>query len=465
MSETSIFNRLASAIAEDWTAHARPEQIPPPGAWIVWLILSGRGWGKTRTGAEWIKGLIVSGKAKRVALVGATASDVRDVMIEGQSGILSVCADWDRPVYEPSKRRITFKNGAVATAYSAEEPDRLRGPQHDAAWCDELAAWTNVRDVWDQLQFGLRLGKTPRCCVTSTPRPIPLLKQLIARPDVHVTKGKTSDNAANLAPTFLTAIVNRYEGTRLGRQELDGDILDDVPGALWNRDLLEATRVAKGEAPPMRRIVVAIDPAVSTGENSDLTGIIVAGLGADGAGYVIEDLSGRYSPTEWARRAIGAYHLHKADRIIAEANQGGAMVETTLRAVDAYVPVRLVHASRAKITRAEPISALFEQHKAHVVGGLPELEDELCSYEPGSPNSPDRLDAMVWALTDLQIAFGSTPLTYHVPPMGRSRSDVIAQYDPANEGVSAPPGGWPIDSPRAGVAGGFGNLGWSHNRR
>jgi phage terminase large subunit-like protein len=372
----SIFARLAETLADDWSAHARPEQLEPAGTWNIWLILSGRGWGKSRTGAEWVKSLIVSGKAKRVALVGATAADVRDVMIEGQSGLLSVCADWDRPNYEPSKRRITFKNGAVATAYSAEEADRLRGPQHDAAWCDELAAWSNVQATWDQLQFGLRLGKKPRCCVTSTPRPIKLLKELIARPDVHVTKGKTSDNAANLAETFLTAIVSRYQGTRLGRQELDGDILDDVPGALWSRDMVEACRIPKGTEPPMRRIVVAIDPAISVTETSDATGIIVAGLGDDGHGYVLEDLSGKHSPTEWAIKAIAAYKRHKADRIVAEANQGGAMVETTLRAVDRAVPVRLVHASRGKITRAEPVSALYEQSRVHHVGCFPELEDE-----------------------------------------------------------------------------------------
>jgi phage terminase large subunit-like protein len=327
----SIFARLAETLADDWSVHARPEQLEPAGNWNIWVILSGRGWGKTRTGAEWVKSLIVSGKAKRVALVGATAADVRDVMIEGQSGLLSVCADWDKPLYEPSKRRITFKNGAVATAYSAEEADRLRGPQHDAAWCDELAAWSNVQATWDQLQFGLRLGKKPRCCVTSTPRPIKLLKELITRPDVHVTKGKTSDNAANLAETFLTAIVSRYAGTRLGRQELDGDILDDVPGALWSRDMIEACRITKGTEPSMRRIVVAIDPAISVTETSDSTGIVVAGLGDDGHGYVLEDLSGKYSPTEWATRAVAAYKRHKADRIVAESNQGGAMVESTLR--------------------------------------------------------------------------------------------------------------------------------------
>jgi len=278
----SIFARLAENLRDDWSVHARPEQLEPAGDWNVWLILSGRGWGKTRTGSEYIKSLIVSGKARRVALIGSTAADVRDTMIEGETGLLSVCRDWDRPLYEPSKRRLTFKNGAIATAYSAEEADRLRGPQHDLMWCDELAAWSNVRAAWDMAMFGLRLGKKPRVCVTTTPRPIPLLKELIQRHDVHITRGKTSDNAANLAETFLTAIVSKYAGTRLGRQELDGDILDDVPGALWTRDMIEACRIPKGTEPPMRRIVVAIDPAISVTETSDATGIVICGLGDDG---------------------------------------------------------------------------------------------------------------------------------------------------------------------------------------
>jgi phage terminase large subunit-like protein len=414
MPET-VYARLAEALRNDWAVHARPEQLAPPGDWSVWLILSGRGWGKTRTGAEWVKSLIVSGQARRVALVGSTAADVRDVMIEGESGLLSVCADWDRPLYEPSKRRVTFKNGAICTAFSTEESDRLRGPQHDAAWCDELAAWANVRDTWDMLQFGMRLGKKPRICVTSTPRPIALLKELIMRPDVHVIKGRTADNSANLPPAFLAEIVKRYEGTRLGRQELDGDILDDVPGALWSRDMIEAARIAKGTGPAMRRIVVAIDPAISVSETSDATGLVVVGLGDDNHGYVIEDLSGKYSPTAWATKAIAAYKRHEADRIVAEANQGGAMVETTLRAVDRSVPVRLVHASRGKITRAEPVSALYEQNRVHHVGAYPELEDELCSFEPGSADSPDRLDALVWGVTDLMLGGYQQITSFHIP--------------------------------------------------
>lgn len=403
----SIFARLATVLVDDWAALARPEQLPPPGDWSIWLILSGRGWGKTRTGAEWVKTLIVSGQARRVALIGSTAADVRDVMIEGESGLLSVCADWDRPLYEPSKRRVTFSNGAICTAYSAEESDRLRGPQHDHAWADELAAWTDAQSAWDMLQFGLRLGRKPRMCVTSTPRPIKLLKQLIKRDDVHVTKGKTSDNASNLPPAFLSEIVKRYEGTRLGRQELDGDILDDVPGALWSRDNIEANRIEKGAEPFMKRICVAIDPAISVGEDSDETGVIVCGLGDDDRGYVLEDLSGRYSPVEWARKAIMGYKKWRADRVVIEVNQGGDMAENTLRMVDPNVPVRTVHASRGKIIRAEPVSALYEQHRIAHVGGFPELEDQLCSFEPGSTGSPDRLDAMVYGLSDLMVRHAS----------------------------------------------------------
>ena len=276
--------------------------------------------------------------------------------------------------------------------------------------------------------FGLRLGRKPRVCVTTTPRPIPLLKELILRPDVHVTKGRTSDNASNLAETFLTSIVSRYQGTRLGRQELDGDILDDVPGALWSRDMIEACRIPKGTEPPMRRIVVAIDPAISMTETSDATGIVVAGLGDDGHGYVLEDLSGKYSPTEWATKAVAAYKRHKADRIVAEANQGGAMVETTLRAVDRSVPVRLVHASRGKITRAEPVSALYEQHRVHHIGSFPELEDECCSFEPGSTNSPDRMDGLVWAITDLMLGGLEQLTSWHVPATGMPRSQLPVDH-------------------------------------
>jgi phage terminase large subunit-like protein len=352
----SMFARLADALSDDWATKARPEQLPPPGDWHVWLYLAGRGAGKTRSGIEWIRTLKET--LPRIALVAPTAADCRDVLVEGESGILATSPAWDRPLWEPSKRRVTWQNGAIATMFSSEEPDRLRGPQHGAALCDELAAWQHVQSTWDMLMFGLRVGKRPRAMVTTTPKPLKILKGLIARAghDVALTRGRTSDNAANLAPSFLTSIVSRYEGTRLGRQELEAELLEDVEGALWTRDMIEVSRIPKGTEPEMRRVVIAVDPAVSVSETSDATGIIVAGLGYNGHGSVLEDLSGKYSPVEWGRRAIAAFHLHRADRIIYEKNQGGDLVAQTLKSIDANVPSRAVHASRGKIVRAEPIS-------------------------------------------------------------------------------------------------------------
>ena len=339
------------AILADWAFLQRDDQTMPPGDWRVWLVLAGRGYGKTRVGAEWVRNMIERGAAKRVALVAATASDARDVMIEGASGLLSTLMPWHfRPEYEPSLRRLTWPNGAIVTAFSAEEPDRLRGPQHDAAWCDELAAW-RTDEAWDMLMLGLRLGPDPRCVVTTTPRPGKLLRGLLADPRVAVTRGTTYQNRANLAPGFLDAILKRYEGTRLGRQELLAELLEDVPGALWSRATIE--RAIVPVAHDLRRIVVAIDPAVTAGDNADETGIIVAGLGGDDHAYVLDDLSGRYPPFEWARRAVAAYHAHRADRVVAETNNGGDLVEATIRVVDPVVAYRAVHASRGKAVRAE----------------------------------------------------------------------------------------------------------------
>jgi predicted phage terminase large subunit-like protein len=293
----------------------------------------------------------------------------------------------------------------MVSLFSSEEPERLRGPQHGAAWVDELCAWNNLQDTWDMLQFGLRLGQRPRIAVTTTPKPSKLLKELISREgeDVAITRGSTYDNRANLAPSFFSQIVSRFEGTRLGRQELNAELLNDTPGALWQLDWIERDRVKA--APELVRIVVAIDPAVSNNENSDETGIIVAGVDRIGHIYVLEDLSGKYAPHEWARKAIDAFERHKADRIIAEVNNGGLMVETTLRAVTSYVPFRAVHASRGKVTRAEPVSALYEQQKVHHVGGFDKLEDQMLSFTSDFDRSragysPDRVDALVWALTE-----------------------------------------------------------------
>ena len=387
-------------VAHDWRVWRRPKQTTPLGNWSMWLILAGRGFGKTRTGSEWIREQVNLGNAEHIALVGPTAADVRDTMIEGESGILSVFPPAERPHYEPSKRRVTFHNGATATAYTADEPDRLRGPNHDLAWCDELAAW-RYPDAWDMLVLGLRIGYHPRALVTTTPRPTRIIRDLVARTDVHVTRGSTYENRGNLAPSFFQEIVARYEGTRLGRQELHAEILDDVDGALWNRDLIEAARVTS--LPDMKRIVIAIDPAVSSKETSAETGIVACGVGEDGHGYVLEDRSTRGTPNQWASEAIASYHRLKADRIVAEANQGGDMIRHTLDTVERGVPIRLVHASRGKRVRAEPIAALYEQGRVHHVGMFADLEDQLCSWVPDLSPSPDRLDALVWALTELIV--------------------------------------------------------------
>jgi predicted phage terminase large subunit-like protein len=404
----SFAEHLADALETGWASIARPNQLPPSGDWRVWLLLAGRGFGKTRTGAEWVIERAGSGQAKRLALVAPTASDARDVMVEGESGILMISPPWFTPLYEPSRRRLTWPNGAIATTYSADEPERLRGPQHDAAWCDECGSW-RFPEAWDMLMFGLRLGTDPRVVVTTTPRPTKLIRELLGRAgkDVVVTRGSTYENRANLAAVFFDQIVRKYEGTRLGRQELDADVLEDVPGALWCREAIEAVRHQK--ALDLVRIVVAIDPAATSGEDADETGIIVAGKDPAGHGYVLADASGRYAPTEWAKTAIALYRAHHADRIVAEVNNGGEMVEATLRMVDPNVPFTSVRASRGKVVRAEPVAALYEQGRVHHVGAFAKLEDQMCSFTTDFDRSragysPDRVDALVWALTDLLVA-------------------------------------------------------------
>jgi phage terminase large subunit-like protein len=391
------------AIAHDWTLWGRPEQLPPEnGAWTTFLYLAGRGAGKTRSAAEWVRNVARQHPGCRIAIVARTAADVRDVCIEGESGLLAVHPPGERPNYEPSKRRVNFRNGSIATAYSADEPDLLRGPQHNFAWGDELASWQRLDEAWANLQFGLRLGAHPRVMVTTTPRPLPLLRSLMKSPTTIVRRGSTFDNAANLAASALAEFRTRYEGTRLGRQELMGELLDDVPGALWNRAMLDESRVK--EAPPLGRIVLAIDPAVTSGENSDSTGIVVAGRSDSGHYYVLADRTCRLTPDGWARRAVAAYNEFKADRIIAETNNGGDLVEQVLRTVDPGVAFSKVTATRGKRVRAEPIAALYEQNKVHHVGigGLPDLEDQMCTFAPDAViGSPDRVDALCWALTEL----------------------------------------------------------------
>lgn len=382
-------------LAYHWPALARPEQLAPPGDWRIWLVKAGRGWGKTRVGAEWVRQQKET--VGRIALVAPTAADARDVMVEGESGLLAVSPPGDRPHYEPSKRRLTWANGAIATTYSADEPDRLRGPQHGAAWCDEVAAW-RYPDAWDMLMFGLRLGTDPRVCATTTPKVVALMKAIQADPHVIITRGRTLDNAANLATPFIDALLRKYQGTRLGRQELDGEDLEDSPGALWLRATIDTLRVVR--APALARVVVGVDPAITSEEESDETGIVVDGLGEDGHGYTLDDLSLRGSPDAWGRAAVTAYHRHRADLVVAEANQGGEMVRHVIHTVDPNVPVKLVHASRGKHTRAEPIAALYEQARFHHVGSFPALEDQQCQWQPGM-KSPDRMDAHVWAATEL----------------------------------------------------------------
>lgn len=416
-SASQMFSRLADALTSSWRVNARPEQLEPPGdSWSIWLALAGRGWGKTRTGTEWVHEHAMAGTAGRIALIAPTAADVRDVLVEGPSGFLTIASNSTRPAWEPSKRRLEWPNGAIATAFSAEEPERLRGPEHDMAFCDEVAAW-KYPETMDMLLFGLRIGVRPRMLITTTPKPIKLLRDLLAREgrDVVVTRGKTMDNRANLAPTFLSQIVSKYQNTRLGRQELDGELLTDIPGALWQLSSLDDCRVS--EAPTLKRVVVAIDPAVSNNEGSDETGIVVAGVGQNDRGYLLEDLSGKYGPREWASKAVDAYRRHKADRIVAEVNNGGQMVEATIRMVDRSVPFKAVHASRGKVVRAEPISALYEQNRISHVGAFATLEDQMCSFTTDFDRtkarfSPDRVDALVWAFTELMTQFQPPPATF-----------------------------------------------------
>lgn len=387
----------AEEILHDWKFWARPSQLPPDGTWRVWLLLAGRGFGKTRTGAEWVRAEAQSGRRGRLALVAPTAADARDVMVEGESGLLAIAPRGNRPEYEPSKRRLTWHNGAMATLYSADEPDRLRGPQHDGAWLDELAAW-RFPETFDQLQFGLRLGSDPRIVVTTTPRPTQLIKQLVERPTTFTTTGTTYENVANLAPAFVDSIISRYQGTRLGLQEIEARILGDPEGALWKRDWIQTA-----VAPDLIRVVIGIDPAGSSSEQADETGIIIAGKGVDGNGYVLADRSCRLSPEGWASRAVAGFDQFSADRVVAEANFGGEMVQSVLRTVRSTLPFTAVHASRGKGIRAEPISSLYEQKRIFHCDAFPELEDQLCSWTPDSGKSPDRLDALVWALTWLML--------------------------------------------------------------
>lgn len=406
-----------SELLDDWRFWARPEQIAPDGDWLTWVINAGRGFGKTRAGSEWVREQVEAGR-QRIALIGETYKDLVEVMVYGDSGIASVFPDHQKPkiVANPNVQ-ITFHTGAVALGYNATQPDQLRGPQFDAAWADELAKWKKARETWDMLQFGLRLGERPKVLVTTTPRPIPVLREIMARQSTVVTTGSTFDNAANLAASFIEEIRDRYEGTRLGRQELFAEVLDDLPGALWTRAMFEDHRV--NVAPEMQRIVVAVDPSGTAGasDDGDSIGIVVAGKGIDGRGYVLADRTCKLSPDGWGRRAVSAYHEFGADRIVAERNFGGAMVQHVIRTIDARASYKEVTASRGKVMRAEPVAALYEQGKISHVGRFEALEDQCCLIGPDGyigEGSPDRVDALVWALTELMLKPQPSAKTGHV---------------------------------------------------
>ncbi|MFS4580037.1 DNA-packaging protein [Phaeobacter sp. C3_T13_0] len=407
---------------------ALPHQVPPSGDWRSWVILGGRGAGKTRAGAEWVRNLVEgatplsAGRACRIALLGETYDQVRDVMVNGDSGILACTPPDRRPTWKSSERRLTWPNGATAQAFSAHDPEGLRGPQFDAAWADELAKWKRGQDSWDMLQFALRLGQDPRVCVTTTPRNVAVLRNLLASPSTVQTHAATEANRANLAASFLQEVRSRYAGSRLGRQELDGILLQDVDGALWTNAGLVAAQIAK--APTLDRVVVAVDPAVSAGKQSDACGIVVVGATLSGppqdwCAYVLADrtLQG-VGPLTWAQAVIDARERSGADRVVAEVNQGGALVESLLRQIDPLVPFKALHASRGKGARAEPVAALYEQGRVRHLPGLGALEDQLCQMTPRGylgQGSPDRLDALVWAIHELILA----PVSHHRRPRAR----------------------------------------------
>jgi phage terminase large subunit-like protein len=364
--------------------------------------MAGRGFGKTRTGAETVRQVVGRAPNQRIALIGPTAGDCREVMVEGESGLLAVFPPSQRPMYEPSKRRVTFHNGSRAFLYSAEEPERLRGPQHHWAWCDEIAAYTKLKDVWSNLQFGLRLGADPRILATTTPRPMKFLKELVGDAGTVVTRGSTFSNAANLPASQLAYYQRIYGGTRIGRQELEGQLLEESEGALWTRDAIDAARVKT--APELVRVVVAIDPATTAGENSDDTGISVFGIDDAGEGYVLADDTCHLPPAQWAARSVMAFDRWEADRVIGEANNGGDLVELTIRTERRNISYEKVHASRGKVARAEPVAALYEQGKIHHVGSHPALEDEMVNFVPGQlKRSPNRVDALVWGASYLML--------------------------------------------------------------
>ena len=400
-----------------WPVWARAHQLPELVPWTNWMLLGGRGAGKTRTGAEWLRAMALgdpvytSHPVGHMALVGETYAAAREVMIEGQSGLLAIHRRSDRPVWTSSRRRLEWANGAVAQVFSSEDPDALRGPQFEAAWCDEICKWSNVQETWDMLQFGLRLGEFPQQVITTTPRPLKLIKDLVADKRTLLSRMTTDDNLFNLANGFVDRIVGTYQGTRLGRQELDGEIIEDRVDALWQRSLIEKHRCKI--APPLERIVVAVDPPTTGNATSDACGIIAVAQAENKRAYVLEDRTlNAVSPSRWAQMTLQLYEKHGADLVVIETNQGGDMAENVLRNVSANLPIRQVKASRGKWLRAEPVAHLYERGLVSHVGTLPELEDEMCDFGLSglsSGKSPDRLDALVWAVTELLLSGDSQP--------------------------------------------------------
>ena len=409
-------SQAALAARTAWLTKARPDQVTPEGDWTTWLLLAGRGWGKTRVGAEDVAWYGQRYARTRIAVGAPTIADARDTCVEGESGLLavipSICVDtWNRSLGE-----LILTNGTRFKLFGAEEPERLRGPQHHRAWCDEIAAWRQP-ETWDQVLFGLRLGTHPQAVITTTPKATPLIKALVKRAGTIITRGSTFDNAANLSASALDGLRERYEGTRLGRQELNAELLLDVPGALWSLEMMDGARatagddlstpIHKGVAVELQRIVVAVDPSGTKGDGQgDDIGIVVAGKGMDGRAYVLADLTCQLSPDGWGRRAVEAVTTYKADRIVAERNFGGAMVEAVIRSVDKNAPYKEVTASRGKVARAEPVAALYEQGKVSHVGSFPALEDQMSGFTAAGyvgKGSPDRVDALVWALTELMV--------------------------------------------------------------
>jgi phage terminase large subunit-like protein len=460
----------ADDLLHTWELWARPNQLEPEPLlsngelWTIWLILAGRGFGKTRTGSETVIKWARTGACKRIALIAEDSADARDVMVEGESGIIACSPRNFRPKYEPSKRRLTWPNGAQATLFSAEDYDSLRGPQFDGAWCDELCKWRYAQEAWDNLMFGLRLGDHPRVIVTTTPRPIKVLKDIILRSDTVITKGTTMENLGNLAAPFRKAVVDKYLGTRIGRQELNAEILDDVPGALWSRTVLDETRIKPVDSktpivlPWFQRIVVSVDPQKEWGEAAAETGIMVTGKDGNNHGYLLEDISLNGSPEEWGRAAVIAFDEWEADLLVYEANQGGEMVAAVLRAAAKslkedglrtadFIPLKAVHATRGKYVRAEPVAQLYEQKKIHHVGTFPELEDQLCEYTPDGNMgySPDRMDALVWGFTELMV--GTIPheglMDYYrqeAQAVANRLSGNVKELPSASVSLQAPPG-------------------------